>query len=138
VDPQIGQYPAASILAALEHPGQREDQTLILADVARKAVAQVEGFVRRLLERHLEPERAREAARLLASGVWTHDHPLQAGELQALGLPVRIGVPDEERELLALYPQPRGRQSAVEYVPGVPERPTLPRRRELPRSSRRR
>lgn len=132
VDPQLGQYPAASILAALDYPGERDDQTLIMADVARKAIVQVEAFVRRLLERHLEPERAREVARLLATGVWTHDHPLQAPELQALGLPVRVGVPDEERGLLSLYPQPRGRQPAVEYAPGVPERPTLPRRRELP------
>ncbi|MER3408781.1 MAG: hypothetical protein C4305_03790 [Thermoleophilia bacterium] len=137
VDPQIGQYPAASILATLDYPGERDDQTLIMADIARKALIQVEGLVRRLLERHMDAERAKEAARLLATGTWTHDHPLQASDLEALGLPVRIGVPEEERDLLALYPQPRGRQPAVEYVPGVPERPTLPRRRELPRSSHR-
>jgi len=133
VDPQLGQYPAASILASLEWPGVRKDETLILADIARKAVAQVEAFTRRLLERHLDPERAAEVARLLATGTWTHDHPLQARELEALGLPVRVGIGDEERELMLLYPQPRGRVPAVEYVPGEPERPTLPRRRELPR-----
>ncbi|HWQ24280.1 MAG TPA: hypothetical protein VNK94_09265 [Gaiellaceae bacterium] len=133
VDPQLGQYPAASILASLEWPGVRKDETLILADIARKAVAQVEAFTRRLLERHLDPERAAEVAHLLATGTWTHDHPLQARELEALGLPVRVGIGDEERELMLLYPQPRGRVPAVEYVPGEPERPTLPRRRELPR-----
>lgn len=117
VDPQLGQYAAASILAALEWPrGERDDQTLILGDMARKAVAQVEGFVARLLARHLEPASAREIAHLLATGVWTHDHPLQAAEAELLGLPVRIGVPGEERELLGLYPQPRGREATVEYV----------------------
>jgi ClpP class serine protease len=136
VDPQLGQYPAASILAAVERPGRHDDQTLILADVSRKAIVQVESFTRRMLERHLEPDRAREAARLLATGAWTHDHPLQVAELEALGLPVRVGVGDQERELMTLYPQPRGRQPAVDYVPGTPERPTLPGRREVPRPAR--
>jgi hypothetical protein len=49
---------------------------------------------------------------------------------------VKVGVPEEERELMQLYPQPRGRTPSVEYVPG-PQRdptqqPTLPRRRAIP------
>ena len=134
VDPQLGQYPAASVVAAAERPGDHEDQTLIMADVARKALAQVEGFTARLLEPHLGAERARETAELMASGIWTHDHPLQPPELRLLGLPVTVGVGDLERALMTLYPQPRGRTPAVEYVPGPPA-PTLPPRRELPRSS---
>jgi hypothetical protein len=43
-----------------------------------------------------------------------------------LGLPIRVGVPDEERALMELYPQPRGRQTAVEYVPSQPSTPGLP------------
>jgi hypothetical protein len=70
----------------------------------------------------------------MASGVWTHDHPLQRTDLEALGLPVRIDVPDLERELMGLYPQPRGRAPAVEYSTGPPA-PTFPTRRELPRGS---
>jgi hypothetical protein len=70
---------------------------------------------------------------VLATGTWTHDHPLYHTELALLGLPVTVGVPSLERELMGLYPQPRGREPAVEYVPGPAERPTLPRRRELPR-----
>jgi len=50
VDPQLGQYPAASVLAALEAPGDRDDETLILADMSRKAIVQVESFVGRMLE----------------------------------------------------------------------------------------
>jgi ClpP class serine protease len=135
VDPQLGQYAAASILEAVRQPGDHDDQTLIMADVARKALAQVEGLATRLLARHLPPESARQVAHVIASGVWTHDHPLQVRELQALGLKPRVGVPDPERELLRLYPQPRGRTPAVEYVPGPPA-PTLPRRREMPRGER--
>src|SRR5437588_621424 len=42
VDPQIGEYPAASILKAAEQPNpNRDDRTLILADIAVKALRQV-------------------------------------------------------------------------------------------------
>jgi ClpP class serine protease len=136
VDPQLGQHPAASLVAVAERPGDHEDQTLIMADVGRKAIAQVQGFTTRLLEKRMPPERAREAARLLSTGVWTHDHPLGGHELGLLGLPIRVGVPALERALMKLYPQPRGRTPAVEYAPG-PTAPTMPPRREFPRMSRR-
>jgi ClpP class serine protease len=136
IDPQLGQYPAASVLASLEFPGDRKDETLILADVGRKAIIQVERFARELLERKVEQQRAGEVAHLLATGTWTHDHPLRAKELRAFGLPVRIGVPPEERELIALYPQPRGREPSVEYEQGATERPGMPSRREMPRPTR--
>jgi ClpP class serine protease len=125
VDPQLGEYPAASIVAVAERPGDHEDRTLILADVSRKALAQVEQFTRELLERRLDAGRAAEVAHLLSRGAWTHDHPLHADELEALGLPVRRGVPEGEREFMMLFPQPRGREAAVEYVPA----PRLPGRR---------
>lgn len=109
------------MLAALEAPGDRDDETLILADMSRKAIVQVESFVGRMLEPKLGPQHAREVARLLATGTWMHDHPLQCAELETLGLPVRVGIA-EEREPLDLYPQPRGREAAVEYVPAAPAR----------------
>jgi ClpP class serine protease len=136
IDPQLGQYPAASILAALERPGSHDDQTLILGDIAWKALQQVEAFATKLLERRMSPARARDVARLLASGTWTHDHPLMSPDLDALGLSIRIGVPEEERALMRLYPQPRGRQSPVEYFPGRPNAPGLPPGRERPRPKR--
>ncbi len=133
VDPQIGQYPAASLVAATDRPGQHGDEFLVLADIGRKALHQVETFAAQLLEQHMEPAQGRDGARLLASGRWTHDHPLLPAELEPLGLPIKVGVPAEERELLALYPQPRGRQSAVDYFPGRPGPPGLPPGREVPR-----
>jgi ClpP class serine protease len=132
VDPQLGRYAAASLVAVAALPGDHDDQTLIMADLGRKAIVQVEAFTATLLRRHMEPERARDVAHLLATGVWTHDHPLLHADLAAFGLPVRVGVGDEERDLLALYPQPR-QSPSVEYVPGGPARP-LPGRRQ-PRPS---
>ncbi len=75
VDPQVGEYPAASIVAAVQETKDPDDKTLILADVSRKALRQVQDFVAHLLERHMEPGRAKEVAYVLASGVWTHDYP---------------------------------------------------------------
>jgi ClpP class serine protease len=140
VDPQLGQYPAASLVEVASLPGKHDDQTLILADLGRKALRQVEAVATDLLERNSDPARARDVAHLLASGVWTHDHPLMAPDLEGFGLPVRVGVPNEERALMDLYPQPRGRQDSVEYVPGPPTRPGLPpgsrRRRPTPATDR--
>jgi ClpP class serine protease len=117
VDPQINQFPAAGYVEVAERPGDHDDQTLLLARVSRQAIAQVQGFTVRLLEPRMGAERAAEVARLLATGTWTHDHPLQPPELKALSLPVQVGVGERERELMELYPQPRGRTPAVEYVP---------------------
>jgi ClpP class serine protease len=129
IDPQLGNMAAASYVAVAERPGKHDDQTLLYADLGRKAIRQVEYLARRLLERHSPPERAREVANLLATGVWTHDHPLMAPDLLGLGLPVVVGVPDEERALMDLYPQPRGREEAVEFFPG---RPMPGRRQQTP------
>jgi ClpP class serine protease len=49
VDPQLGQYPAASLVAVSALPGEHDDKTLILADVGRKALRQVEVLVTELL-----------------------------------------------------------------------------------------
>jgi ClpP class serine protease len=50
VDPQVGQYPAVSILKVLENkdPNKIDDNTMILADIAGKAVNQVKATIRRL------------------------------------------------------------------------------------------
>jgi ClpP class serine protease len=129
VDPQLGEYPAASLVTVAGLPGDHDDATLLRADIGRKALVQVEAFVAELLERHLEPDKARDVAHVLASGVWTHDHPLLPGDLHAYGLPARVGVPQRERDLMQLYPQPTGRRPSVEYVAG-PDRPGLPARRQ--------
>jgi ClpP class serine protease len=136
IDPQVTQYPAASLVAVAERPGPHTDETMILADISRKALHQVQVFATQLLEEHMSPAQAREVARILSSGLWTHDHPLMPRDLEGLRLPITIGVPEEERQLLRLYPQPRGRQTAVDYFPGRPAPPGLPPGREVPRPRR--
>jgi len=133
VDPQIGDLPAASIIAAVERKDVNEldDRTLILADVGRKAQVQVREFVTRLLSRHMAPERAAEVATILSEGRWTHDFPIEPALARELGLPVETDLPNEVRQLMALYPQPRGRRPSVEYIPTPyepPVRPSAPRR----------
>jgi ClpP class serine protease len=119
VDPQLGQYPAASLLEVLAQKPveQIRDETLVLADMARKALKQVEFFLERLLRDKMEPETAQELARLLSSGRWTHDYPLTAEQLKEFGLPVRVGLPEKVYELMELYPQPSQRRPSVQYIP---------------------
>jgi uncharacterized protein (DUF2267 family) len=44
IDPQLGQYPAASLVEVARQARAHDDQTPIMADVGRKAIAQVEGL----------------------------------------------------------------------------------------------
>jgi ClpP class serine protease len=118
VDPQIGEYPAASIMRAVqvENPN-RDDRTLILADIAEKALRQVYEAVVGLIVDKLPQERAQELARLLSQGTWTHDYPIDVDQLRQFGLPVSTDLPREVYELMSLYPQPAQRRPSVEYVP---------------------
>jgi ClpP class serine protease len=131
VDPQVGQQAARSYVDVASRPGQHDDQTLLMAHTGRKALRQVKQTAEGLLGKYMEPARASDVAELLSQGYWTHDHPLMAPELEKLGLPVRVGVPPEERSLMDLYPQPRGRESSVEYVPGPNLPPVPPRSRDI-------
>jgi ClpP class serine protease len=136
VDPQLGEYPAASIIATVDRKpdvNRLEDKTLILADIARKAQVQVHDFVTDLLGRQLADGRASELAQMLSDGRWTHDFPINAKRAQSLGLKVSTELPDEVRALMRLYPQPRGRRPSVEYIP-VPYR--SPRQSEFGRGDR--
>jgi ClpP class serine protease len=119
VDPQLGQYPAASILKAVARKpvAEVDDQTLILADQAEKAMSQVRESVRELLADKCTAEKAEELARLLSDGTWTHDHPITYERARSFGLPVRSDIPAEFLDLMNLYPQPVRRQPTVEYLP---------------------
>jgi ClpP class serine protease len=119
VDPQLGQYAAASILKAVARKpvAEVEDETLILADQAEKAIPQVKESVRELLTGKAPPEKVEELARLLSEGTWTHDHPITFEMARNLGLPVRSDIPAEFMDLMSLYPQPVRHQPAVEYLP---------------------
>jgi ClpP class serine protease len=129
VDPQIGQFPAASLLKVVgKKPiAEIDDETLILADVGEKAIVQLRESVKELLTRSQSPEQAEKLAGLLATGTWTHDYPITFAEAERLGLKVRSDMPEEVLELMSLYPQPVRRQPTVEYLP-------FPRRKESGRA----
>jgi ClpP class serine protease len=128
VDPQLGEYPAASLLKVVKTKDRNEmdDKTLILADVADKALQQMRSEVRELLEDKLPPEQAQALADTLSQGTWTHDHPISVRTAQALGLPVKGSLPEDLYRLMALFPQPAQRQQAVQYIP-IPYGPPVSR-----------
>jgi ClpP class serine protease len=120
VDPQIGQQPAASILAAVarKNVDAVDDDTLVLADVSRKALTQVKEAVFALLVGNgMAAGQADHVARILSEGRWTHDFPVSAEMASSLGLPVSTDLPEPARLIIRLYPQPRARRPSVEYVP---------------------
>jgi ClpP class serine protease len=123
VDPQLGQYPAASIVKAVaKKPAPDvDDNTLILADQAEKAIAQLRESARELLAGKFPDGKAEELARLLSEGTWTHDYAITYETAKSFGLPVRSDIPSEFLDLMSLYPQPVRRQPTVEYLP-VPRR----------------
>lgn len=119
VDPQLGEYPAVSILKAVERKDVNEidDRTLILADVADKAMRQVKEFIIDLLKGRMPDEDAQRIAETLTSGKWTHDYPLTCEQLGKLGVPISCELPMEIHQLMELYPQPGQRRPSVQYIP---------------------
>ena len=122
LDPQVGQYPAVSILRAVERKQQMnmriDDETLIMADIAGKSVEQVRRHTERvLLRREWSAERAAELAHKITQGQWTHDYPITVEEARELGLPVTCEMPEEVYRLMRLFPQVGAHRPGVQYVP---------------------
>ncbi|HVN53992.1 MAG TPA: hypothetical protein VMT46_06645 [Anaerolineaceae bacterium] len=133
VDPQLGQYPAVSILKVLEQkpPAEIDDQTFILADQSRKAIAQVHNTVYSIVKENNSEEAATRLADTLTSGIWTHDYPITVQEAQELGFKVTTEMPAEIYKLMNLYPQANPSRPSVTYIPiPYPNRPAAPGRAE--------
>jgi ClpP class serine protease len=137
LDPQIGQFPAPSIVKAVKEKLQSEkgsvkEESLILADVAEKALSQMKHTIEKILTaKGYGKEKAREIADLLTSGYWTHDYPLTVEVLKELGLKVNTEVPKEVYDLMELYYQPSG-QASVQFIPvpyGEPKKGEVPVRK---------
>jgi ClpP class serine protease len=119
VDPQLGELPAASILRVVEQKpvSEIEDRTLILADQASKAIAQVKELVREILDSHYPEETVKGVVERLTEGYWTHDYPITYEKAKSLGLRVSKEMPAEVLQLMQLYPQPIRKHPGVEYLP---------------------
>ncbi|SNR65263.1 SDH family Clp fold serine proteinase [Desulfurobacterium atlanticum] len=130
LDPQLGQFPAPSIVKAFKMKKDNlKDETLILADVAEKALNQMKNTIKNiLLVKGYKENKAKEIAELLTCGYWTHDYPLTVDVLKEIGINVKTDVPDEVYDLMELYYQP-GLTSSVQYIPvpyGEPKKENIP------------
>jgi ClpP class serine protease len=126
VDPQLDKSPAASLLKVVEQKpiSEIDDETLVMADIGRKAISQVKQAARELIDGKLPEAQADALAEKLSTGTWTHDHPIWPEEAKGLGLAVSTEIPEDVLKLMTLYPQPtRMQPGGVEYLP-------IPRQRE--------
>lgn len=126
VDPQLGDaqgsYPATSLLAVVKKKkiDEIDDKTLIYAEEARKALAQIEDLLKKILEGKCDDSTKQELIiEEFVSGKYTHDHPFMAEDASALlGDCVQTDVPEEVYSLMELYRMEAGRsRPGVEYVP---------------------
>ncbi len=111
--------PAPSVLRVVEQKGvdKVSDETLMLADVAEKALRQMRAIVVSLLEDKMGRERAEAVAEELVSGKYTHDYPITVEDAKRMGLPVKPELPPEVYRLMELYPQAYVQRPGVEYIP---------------------
>lgn len=133
LDPQLmvgnAAIPAPSIVkVAKVKKDKASDQTLMLADVAEKAIKEVQDIITFLLKDKIPEDKAKEIAKVLTEGKYTHDYPLTFNELKALGLPVKESIPPEVYTLMELYPQAPINRPGIEYIP-YPIYPQQPVRR---------
>ena len=124
LDPQLSMgpqgpvVPAPSVVKVARMKGDKaSDTTLIIADVAEKAIKEMQEFIVYVLKDKMGEEKAKEVARILTEGRWTHDYPITVEKAKELGLPVVTDVPPEVYELMELYPQAPGNRPGVEFIP---------------------
>src|SRR5256885_11976706 len=84
VDPQLGENPASSLMKVVAQKpiAEVDDQTLIHADIAEKAVNQLRESAAELLTRSMPAEKAKDLAARLSAGTRTHEHPITVEEGQ--------------------------------------------------------
>lgn len=119
VDPQLGEYPASSLVKLVEVKAiaDIDDRSWLLADISKKAIQQTRSQVMSLLEGKYSTEKSERLAQILTEGRWTHDYPITYEEAKNLGLHVVKDIPQEVYQLMSLYPQPVRHQPSVEYTP---------------------
>jgi ClpP class serine protease len=124
VDPQIGTqrgtYAATSILKVTETKtrDETEDETLYLAEEARKALGQMMDTVRRLISEKYDKETVEHVIDNLVEGKYTHDFPITAeATCELLGQCATAEIPREVYQLMDLYKMGKPQRKGIEYVP---------------------
>ncbi|HEY9868443.1 MAG TPA: S49 family peptidase [Candidatus Obscuribacterales bacterium] len=132
VDPQIGGFPAASILKTLDAKpfDEIDDKTLIWADAARKSIQQMRQTLVEILSPRMEEAQAVKMAELLTSGTWTVDYPISAEELQEMGFVVSTQMPVDVMWIMNLYPQPSFGRPSVDFIPAPYHLPDIQKGRK--------
>ncbi|HII06624.1 MAG TPA: hypothetical protein HA349_04730 [Methanotrichaceae archaeon] len=125
VDPQLrdqtGSYPATSLVKLMEKKSidEVDDKTIVLADQAQKALSQMDGLVKTILDGKCDESKVGVIIEEFVSGKYTHDHPFMADDAESLlGDCVNTNVPAEVYDLMKLYSmEVARRRPGVEYVP---------------------
>jgi ClpP class serine protease len=125
VDPQLGDqqgvYPATDLLKIVEKKNKNriDDKTLIYAEEAAKAMAQMKDLLKKILAGKCGEGNIDIISEEFVSGKYTHDRPFMADDVRAiLGECVKTDVPTEVYDLMRLYRMEVGRnRPGVEYVP---------------------
>ncbi|NPA98808.1 MAG: hypothetical protein GXO43_05450 [Crenarchaeota archaeon] len=122
LDPQLptskGTFPAPSLIKIAKLKGDKaSDEILIYADIAEKALREMQSFIKKILKGRMPDEKVEEIAKKLTEGYYTHDYPITFDEAKELGLPVKDEIPPEVYELMELYPQALQYRPGVEYLP---------------------
>lgn len=104
LDPQINGMAAGSLLSLLEKKPIEAiaDETIILADLAGKALTEVKGYIAWFLnDKKIDEEQRGLIADFLTGGYVAHSRPLSFETLKGLKLPVNKGVPGLVWELFS-------------------------------------
>ena len=124
VDPQIGtqkgSYAAPSLLKVLDKKKSDDidDETLYLAEEARKAIDQMRETVRGLISDKYNEEQLESILGSLVMGKFTHDYPLTADKVcDLLGQCAVPELPSEVYNLMSYYKMGRQQRPGIEYVP---------------------
>jgi ClpP class serine protease len=117
VDPQLGQYPAPSIVNVLNKKSvdKIDDETLIMADVAQKAINQLYNSIISLLPDTYSIEEKKHISNMLTQGFWTHDYPITVDVAKELGLHVSTDMDALVYKLMDLFPQATNASPSVEH-----------------------
>ncbi len=110
LDPQLtvglfDMYPCASLMNAMKcNNPHRDDKMLVLADVSKKAINQMESTVVEILQDRFGLRKAKQLASKLCRGNWTHDYGINLERAKELGLQVEFGVPSQVYKYVDTYP----------------------------------
>ncbi|WP_299535604.1 ATP-dependent Clp protease proteolytic subunit [Ulvibacterium sp.] len=108
VDPQLGSLPAPSLVKLKKEKSidHIDDKTLIMADMADKAIHQLQSGIKEIMTSTYGEEKAEEISNMLTEGRWTHDYGITARFAKEIGLNVSTEIPNDVLALMQMYRQP--------------------------------